>query len=113
MESHAATRQVGNAAIVDLSGSITIAGGTGLLRNKINELVTAGHKNILLNLRDIKYLDSAGMGELVGVCTTLRNLGGDLKLVSPQQRIRNLLEVTKLATIFSIYPDEAAALGSL
>ena len=112
MQMHAATRHSGNVAIVDLSGGITIAGGTGLLRNKIKELMTAGHKNVLLNLREITYLDSAGMGELVGACTTLRNLGGDLRLVHPQERVSNLLRMTKLSMIFRIFEDEPAAVQS-
>jgi anti-sigma B factor antagonist len=111
-QGHATARQAGNVGIVDLSGSITVAGGTGLLRCTIKELVAAGHKNVLLNLRDLTYLDSAGMGELVEACTTLRNQGGDMKLVHPQERIMNLLRMTKLSTIFAIFADEPAALQS-
>jgi len=112
MEGYATTRQAGKVAIVDLSGIITAAAGTGLLRTRIKELMAAGHKNVLVNLRDLKYLDSAGMGELVGVCTSLRNQGGDLKLVNPPERIKNLLRLTKLSTIFAIFDDEPAALQS-
>jgi anti-sigma B factor antagonist len=74
--------------------------------------VAAGHKNVLLNLRDLTYLDSAGMGELVEACSTLRNQGGDLKLVNPQERIMKLLRMTKLFMIFAIFADEPAALQS-
>ena len=111
-QGHATTRQAGNVAVVDLSGSITVAGGTRLLRCTIKDLVAAGHKNVLLNLRDLTYLDSAGMGELVEACTTLRNQGGDLKLVNPQERITKLLRITKLFMIFAIFADEPAALQS-
>ena len=112
MQSHAAIRQSGAVAIVDLVGGITIAGGSGLLRQAIKDLVTAGHKNVLVNLRELTYLDSAGMGELVGACTTVRNLGGDLKLASPQERISNLLQMTKLSTLFAVFADEQTALKS-
>lgn len=112
MQMHAATRHSGNVAIIDLSGGITIAGGVGLLRNKIKELMTAGQKNVLLNLKEITYLDSAGMGELVGACTTLRNQGGDLRLVHPQERVSKLLKMTKLSMIFRIFDDEPAAVAS-
>jgi len=112
MQSHAALRLAGNVAIVDLSGGITIAGGTGLLRNQITQVVAAGHKHVLLNLQNLSYIDSAGMGEIVGACTTMRHLGGDLKLVNPQPRLANLLRMTKLASIFAIFADEQSALQS-
>lgn len=112
MQIQATTRHSSNVAIIDLVGGVTVSGGVGLLRNKMKELVTAGHKNVLLNLRDLTYLDSAGMGELVGACTTLRNLGGDLRLVNPQERVAGLLRMTKLSSIFRIFDDEAAAVQS-
>ena len=112
MQSHAATRQAGHVAIVDLRGGITIAGGIGLLRNTIQQVVAAGHRNILLNLQELLYIDSAGMGELVGACTTVRNLGGDMKLVNPQARVTHLLHMTKLSAMFKVFGDEEAALAS-
>jgi anti-sigma B factor antagonist len=112
MQCQASTRQVGKVAIVDFSGGITAGGGTALLRTKIKELTTAGHKNVLLNIREVNYLDSAALGELVEACTTLRNLGGDLKLVHPQERITHLLKMTKLSTILKTFADEPAALQS-
>lgn len=112
MQLHVTTRHSTNVAIIDLAGGVTVSGGTGLLRNKINELVTAGHKNVLLNLRDLTYLDSAGMGELVGACTTLRNMGGDLRLLNPQERVTSLLRMTKLSSIFRIFEEEAGAVQS-
>jgi anti-sigma B factor antagonist len=112
MQGYAATRQAGKVAIIDLSGGLTIGSGIGLLRNKIKELIIAGHTRVLLNLQGLKYLDSSGMGELVGACTTLRNVGGDLKLVYPQERVANLLRMTKLSTIFEVFADENVALQS-
>ena len=112
MHSHAATRQAGDVAIIDLSGGITIAGGIGLLRNTIQQLVAGGHRNVLVNLKELIYVDSAGMGELVGACTTVRNLGGDMKLVNPQARVTHLLHMTKLSTLFAVFADEQTALQS-
>ena len=112
MQCRATTRQVGNVAIVDLIGGITIAGGSGLLRQTIKDLLAAGHKNVVVNLRELTYLDSAGMGELVGACSSVRNLGGDLRLAHPQERIRNLLHMTKLVAVFGIFGDEESALRS-
>jgi anti-sigma B factor antagonist len=112
MHSHAATRQAGNVTIIDLSGGITIAGGIGLLRNAIQQLVVGGHRNVLVNLTELLYVDSAGMGELVSACTTVRNLGGDMKLVNPQPRVTHLLQMTKLSTLFAVFADEQTALES-
>ena len=112
MECQVATREAGQVAIIDLKGGLTIASGIGLLRQQVKSLVAAGHKNVLVNLKELIYLDSAGMGELVSACTTLRNLGGDLRLVSPQERVRNLLHMTKLVSIFAVFGDEQAALQS-
>jgi anti-sigma B factor antagonist len=74
--------------------------------------VASGKKNVLLNIEHLNYMDSAGMGELVAACTTVRNLGGDLKLLNPQERITNLLQMTKLSTVFAIFADEQVAVGS-
>ena len=112
MECQVATREAGQVAIIDLKGGMTVASGIGLLRQQVRSLVAAGHKNVLVNLKELIYLDSAGMGELVSACTTLRNLGGDLRLVNPQERVRNLLQMTKLGSIFSVFGDEQAALRS-
>jgi anti-sigma B factor antagonist len=112
MECQVATREAGQVAIIDLKGGMTVASGSELLRQQVKDIVAAGHKNVLVNLKELIYLDSAGMGELVSACTTLRNLGGDLRLVSPQERVRNLLQMTKLVSIFSVFGDEQAALRS-
>jgi anti-sigma B factor antagonist len=108
MQSQATTRQAGNIAIVDFSGSIDAA----LLHKTIQELVATGQHKVLLNIEHVTYVDSAGMGELVGSCSTLRQLGGDLKLASPQARITNLLQMTKLSTVLAIFSNEQEALKS-
>ena len=107
-----ATRQSGWVTIVDLNGRITNPEGSGLLRKTIQELAAAGHRKILLNLEKLTYIDSAGVGELVGVCTTMRKLGGEMKLLKPQPRVANLLEITMVSTLFTIFADESAALAS-
>ena len=112
MLTQAATRQAGNVTIVDLSGSITIPDGTALLRKTIMDLAASGQKNLLLNLAQVTYMDSAGMGELVGAFTAVRKLGGDLKLTNPQARITHLLQMTKLSSLFAIFADEQTALQS-
>jgi len=112
MNPQIATRQVGNVAVLDFGGRMTVDGGTALLRERIRELAAGGHKCVVFNMRELTYLDSAGMGEMVDACTTLRKLGGDLKLASPQDRVANLLRLTKLSSLFSIFPDEAAAIAS-
>src|SRR5215471_2663720 len=108
----ATVRQADSVIIIYLKGSMTLAGGIGTLRQQVKAAVAAGQKKVLVNLKELSYLDSAGMGELVSACSTLRNLGGDLRLVSPQDRVGNLLQMTKLVSIFSVFGDEQAALRS-
>jgi len=105
-------RQVGNVSVVDLSGRITLGEGSGLLRSTIKDLVSAGHKDILLNLRDVNYIDSAGLGELVGSYATITNLGGRIKLVNTQGKVKDLLAVTKLYSVFATFEDEPTAIAS-
>jgi len=112
MAFNVSTRQAGKVAIVDLSGKITLGEGSGSLRSAIKELVSAGERSILVNLSDVTYLDSAGLGELVGTYATVTNLGGDIKLLRPQGKVKDLLAVTKLYTVFVTFEDEAAALAS-
>ncbi|MGD1095910.1 MAG: STAS domain-containing protein [Bryobacteraceae bacterium] len=103
------SRQVGNITSVDLSGRITAGEGAGALRDTIHKLAAAGHVHFLLNLADLTYMDSALMGEMVAACTTVRKLGGDIKLVNPQPRITQLLEMTKLTAVFAIFANEDTA----
>lgn len=105
-------RQVGNVAVVDLSGRITLGEGSGTLRNTMKDIVGAGHKDILLNLKDVNYIDSAGLGELVGSYATITNLGGRIKLLNTQGKVKDLLAVTKLYSVFATFEDEKKALES-
>jgi anti-sigma B factor antagonist len=112
MSSKAEVRHAGNVAIVDLSGKIVLGEGSGQVRATIKELVSAGHKDILINLKQVTYLDSAGLGELVGSYATISNLGGRVKLLHAQGKVKDLLTVTKLYTVFVTFDDEAEALRS-
>ena len=106
------TRQVGDVAVVDASGRITLGEGSTLFRDKVKELSAGGNKKILLNMGDISYIDSSGIGELVSSFTTVANAGGSLKLLSLTKRVHDLLQITKLYTVFEVFDDEAAAIKS-
>ena len=112
MSLKATVRQAGDVSIVDLAGRVTLGEGSGLVRSTIKDLVTAGHKNILLNLKDVGYIDSAGLGEMVGSYASVTNSGGSIKLLHPQAKVHDLLQVTKLYTVFIAFDDEMAALRS-
>jgi anti-sigma B factor antagonist len=105
-------RHTGEVAIVDLAGRITLGEGSGLVRNTIKELVSSGHKRILVNLKDVSYIDSAGLGELVGAYATVTQQEGAIKLLHPQGKVHDLLQVTKLLTVFVTFDDEQEALRS-
>jgi anti-sigma B factor antagonist len=106
-------RQVGDVAVLDISGRITLGEGNVMLRDIVRELTEKGSKKIVLNLREVQYVDSSGIGELVKAHTTVRNKGGQLKLINLNERVSNLLELTRLVAVFDIAPDEASAVGSL
>lgn len=108
----AKTRRVGNVAIVDLNGKITLGENTGILRDELRSVLAQGNKNILLNLKDVSYVDSAGLGELVGVYTTATNQGGAVKLLNMQSKMKDLMQVTKLHTIFPAFENEQEAVAS-
>ena len=108
----AKVRRVGNVAIVDLNGRITLGENTGILRDELRALLAEGQKNILLNMADVGYVDSAGLGELVGVYTTATNQGGAVKLLHLQGKMRDLMQVTKLHTVFPAFEDEQQAIAS-
>src|SRR5450755_1921755 len=112
MSLKATVRHVGDVAIVDLSGRITLGEGSGLVRSTIKGLVVASQKNILLNLKDVTYIDSAGLGEMVGPYASVTNGGGSIKLLHPQSKVHDLLQVTKLYTGFIAFDDENEALRS-
>ncbi len=112
MTMKASTRQVDGVTIVDLSGRITLGEGSVLLRDTIRDLVTKGSKKILLNLGDVTYIDSSGIGELVSAFTSVRKEGGELKLLNLTKKVHDLLQITKLYTVFEVKDDEAAAVSS-
>jgi anti-sigma B factor antagonist len=112
MSFKAAVRHVGDVAIVDLAGRLTLGEGSGTLRSTLKELIANGEKSIVLNLKDVSHLDSSGLGELVGAYASVTNAGGQIRLLNAQARIHDLLVVTKLVTVFPNYEDEAAALRS-
>jgi anti-sigma B factor antagonist len=107
------SRQVEGNTVVDVVGRITMGEGNVMLREVVREMLDNGHKNILLNLQGVGYVDSAGIGELVRTFTTIRNQGGQLKLFSLSKPVHDLLQVTKLHAIFDIQTDEASAIQSL
>jgi anti-sigma B factor antagonist len=108
----ASTRQVDGITIVDLSGRITLGEGSVILRDTIKDLLGKGQKKILLNLGDVSYIDSSGIGELVSAFTSVRNQGGELKLLNLTKKVHDLLQITKLYTVFDVKDDEAAAIGA-
>jgi anti-sigma B factor antagonist len=105
-------RHVGDVAIIDLSGRLVLGDSDDLLRDKVNSLVQQDHKNILVNLAQVSYMDSSGIGELVGCYTTVTRRGGALKLVGLTKRISDLLAITKLLTVFDSFDTEKDAVAS-
>jgi anti-sigma B factor antagonist len=106
------TRQIDGVTIVDLSGRITLGEGSVILRDTVRELMGKGSKKILLNLGDVNYIDSSGIGELVSAFTTVRNQGGELKLLNLTKKVHDLLQITKLYTVFDVKDDETTAVKS-
>ena len=106
------TREVDGVSVLDLSGKITLGEGSVTLRDAVRDELAKGHKKILLNLADVNYIDSSGIGELVSAFTTAKNQGGELKLLSLTKKVKDLLQITKLYTVFDVYDDEASAIGS-
>ncbi len=106
------TRQVDGVTIVDLSGRITLGEGSVVLRDTVRDLLSKGQKKILLNLGDVNYIDSSGIGELVSAYTTAKNQGGELKLLNLTKKVHDLLQITKLYTVFDVKDDEAGAVKS-
>ena|SRR5690348_16837471 len=112
MAMRASTRQIGTIAIVDISGRIELGEGSSVLRATVKDLVAKGQKHILLNLGEVNYIDSAGVGELVSAFTSVRNQGGELKLLNLTKKVHDLLQITKLYTVFDVHDDEASALAA-
>jgi len=109
---HIEERSVGDVVLLDLKGKITLGEGDELLKDKVNSLVNQGHKKIILNLADVPYIDSAGLGEVVRTYTTVSRQGGSLKLLNLTKRITDLLSITKLLTVFETFDSENEAVRS-
>jgi anti-sigma B factor antagonist len=106
------TRQIGDFIVLDVIGRITVGEGNVMLREIVRDLADKGNKQIVLNLAEVNYIDSSGLGELVKTHTTIRNRGGELKLANLNKRVHDLLEMTRLSAVFDIQKDEADALRS-
>jgi anti-sigma B factor antagonist len=106
------TRLIDNVVIVDTIGELRLGEGTNVVRRVVTDLVDQNYKNILLNLRDVRHIDSAGVGELMSCYTTVQNRGGKLKLMNLSKNVHNLLQITKLYTIFEVEDDESTAVAS-
>jgi anti-sigma B factor antagonist len=107
-----ASREVDGVIVLDLSGRITLGEGSVQLRDAIRSLISKGSKNILLNMGDVSYIDSSGLGELVSAFTTAKNQQADVKLLNLTKKVHDLLQLTKLYTVFDIKDDEASAIAS-
>ena len=103
------TRQVGDVSVVDVAGRITLGEGSSALRDALRDMINKNQKKILLNLGEVNYIDSSGIGELVSGFTTVTNSGGQLKLLNLNKRVKDLLQITKLYTVFDVHDDEAHA----
>ena len=106
------SRQVGDVTVLDVAGRITLGEGSSALRDTLRDMVSKGQKKILLNLGEVSYIDSSGIGELVSGFTTVANHGGQLKLLGLTKRVKDLLQITKLYTVFDVHDDEAGAIRS-
>ena len=102
----------GNLTIIRLEGKITLGEGSGALRDTVRNVLAGGATNVLLDLGGVNYIDSAGLGELVGCYATAQNKGAKMKLLHLQKRVEGLLQITKLTTVFEVFEDEAQALRS-
>jgi anti-sigma B factor antagonist len=105
-------RQTGAVTVVDISGRIELGGESAALRDIVSDLLSKGHKQILLNLGDVHYIDSSGLGVLVSAFTTVRTHGGELKLLNLTNKVHDLMQITKLYTVFDIANNEGEAVKS-
>ena len=106
------SRQVGDVTIVDISGRIVLGEESAALRNLVCDLLSKEHKKILFNLADVNYIDSSGLGHLVSAFTSVRKQGGELKLLKLTNKVQDLMQITRLYTVFDILDDEAVAVKS-
>ena len=107
-----ASRELDGVTILDLNGRITLGEGSVQIRDAIRDLIGKGQKRILVDLGEVNYIDSSGLGELVSAYTTVKNQGASLKLLKLTRKVHDLLQLTKLYTVFDIYDDEASAIAS-
>jgi anti-sigma B factor antagonist len=112
MDLKATNRDIGSATVVDISGRITLGEGSAALRGLVRELLDHGRRQIVLNLADVNYIDSSGIGELVSSFTTVKKEGGELKLLNLTKKVHDLLLITKLFTVFDVHTDEEKAVSS-
>ncbi len=112
MSLQASSREIGGVIVIDLDGRITLGDGSALLRDLIHEHLDKGHKKLVLNLAAISYLDSTGLGEMVSGYRLVKSQGGELKLLNLNKKVSDLLQVTKLYTVFDIHNDETEAVAS-
>ncbi|MCL4524811.1 MAG: STAS domain-containing protein [Acidobacteria bacterium] len=112
MSFKATSREIRGVVVVDVSGRITLGEGSAMLREMVRDMTSKGQLKIVLNLGDVTYIDSSGIGELVSGFTTVKNSGGELKLLNLTKKVHDLLQITKLYTVFDVHNDEASALGS-
>ena len=107
-----ATREVKDIIIIDLNGRLTMGEACAAIRDEVLDQAGHGYKKILLNLADVSYIDSAGLGELTGSYTSMKNRGGQLKLLNLTKKVHDLMQITKLYTVFDVYDDEKTAIAS-
>lgn len=112
MSAKLTSRQVGDVTVIDAAGRITLGDGASSFRDAIRDLAAKGNKKLLLNLADVSYIDSSGIGEMVSGFTTVTNNGGQLKLLGLSKRVKDLLQITKLYTVFEVFDDETTAIRS-
>ena len=112
MSAKLTTRLVDGVTVMDVSGRITLGEGSSALRDALHSAIEAGNRKILLNLGEVNYIDSSGIGELVAAFTSVSNHGGSLKLLNLTKRVQDLLQITKLYTVFDVHENEAHAIAS-
>jgi anti-sigma B factor antagonist len=112
MALHATYRDSGQVTVIDMGGRITLGDGSALLRTTVRKLLEENRTRILINLADVDYIDSSGIGELVQAYTSVKNRGGELKLLHLTKKVKDLLQITKLFTVFDVYENEASAVRS-
>jgi anti-sigma B factor antagonist len=112
MSFRATSREVGDVTVIDMDGRITLGEGSALLRDLVREKLGKGHRKILMNLGGINYIDSTGLGELVSGYRLVKSEGGELKLLNLNKKVTDLLQITKLYTVFDIHNQEAEAVAS-